>query len=104
MSTMSRALAKTFMKSLSAFKVVKDMVRRAVDPTKPSLVKSLAKNRIKLDEAFLDLCYCFENFKEDILAAENISEDVFNEKDEEEKSKFQYNDNGWKTLEKNITS
>ena len=62
MTTMSRACAKTFMKSLSAFRVVKDMVSRAVDPTKPSLVKSLAKNRVKLDEAFVDLCYCFENY------------------------------------------
>ena len=58
----------------------------------PSLVKSLAKNRVKLDDAFVDLCYCFENYKEDILASESITEDAFNDLDEEEKSKFQYND------------
>ena len=81
------------MKSLSGFKVVKDMVLRAVDPTKPSLVKSLTKNREKLDEGFLDLCYNYDCYKTDVLASDQISEDAFNEgQDEGGVAKYQYND------------
>ena len=101
---MSRACAKSFMKSLSGFNVVKDMVLRAVDPTKPSLVKSLTKNRKKLDEGFLDLCYNYDCYKADVLASDQITEDAFNEVDEEEKSKYQYNDKRWKKGRKSIIS
>ena len=90
---MTRACGKAFAKSLSGFKVVEDMVKRAVDVTNPSLVKSLAKNREKLDDSFIDLCYNFENYKADVLASEKISEDTFNENGEDDGvAKYQYND------------
>ena len=60
MTTLSRATGKALIKSYSGYKVVRDMVKRAVDQTNPSLVKSLGKNRIKLDSSFVDLSYCFD--------------------------------------------
>ena len=55
MSTLSRATGKALHKSISSFNVVSDMVKRAVDKNSPSLVKSLARNRAKMDDCFVDL-------------------------------------------------
>ena len=50
------------------------MVSRAVDPTNPSLEKSHAKNRVKLEEAFSDLSFDWKVYKDDI----NIDATEFN--------------------------
>ena len=62
---------------------------RAADLTSPPLVKSLAKNGVKFDEGFSELCYCYDSYKNDVLANESISEDIFNE---DEEAKYQFND------------
>jgi hypothetical protein len=92
MTTMSRQFGKNLLKSYNSFCVVKDMVARAVDAVKPSLVKSLSKNRDKLDESFIDLCLNYKNFKEDTIVNEKITEEGFNEDDEHGTSKFSYTD------------
>ena len=91
MTTLSRATGKALIKSHSGYKVVRDMVKRAVDQTNPSLVKSLEKNRVKMDSSFVDLSYCFDCYKADTLTNDKISEDVFNG-EEEGVAKFQHND------------
>ena len=91
MTTLSRATGKALLKSASGFKAVSEMVSRAVDPTKPTLVKSLKKNRTKLDESFLDLCYSYDTYKADTLSSESIEEEDFN-KVEEGKADFHHND------------
>ena len=93
MTTLSRATAKALHKSHTSFKVVSDMVRRAVDKDNPSLVKSLSKNRSKMDDCFVDLCYCHDCYKSDTLSNEGITEEVFNSI-ENGLPKYQYND-GW---------
>ena len=92
MTTMNRQCGKNLLKNYNSFCVVKDMVARAVDITKPTLVKSLSKNRDKLDESFMELSLSFKSFKEDTIASEKISEAVFNENDESETPNFHYND------------
>ena len=92
MSTMNRQCAKNLFKSNNSFSVVKDMVKTAVDGSKPALAKSLGKNRDKLDNCFIDLCLNFKLFKEDIIATDNVTEEEFNENDENGKAKYVYND------------
>ena len=92
MTTMNRLCGKNLLKSLNSFSVVKDMVARAVDDEKPSLVKSLKQNRDKLDVSFVDLCFNYKNYKEDIIVSEKITETVFNDVDENSDPKFQFND------------
>ena len=93
MSTMSRALAKTFLKSLNHYENQKDMVRRAVDPTKPTLVKSHAKNRVKLEEAYSELSYDWKNYKDDL----DVTATEFNAL-EEDVPKYEYNDSWFEDL------
>ena len=42
------------------------MVNRACDPVKPSLVKSLQKNRDKVDDAYQELFYDFRVYNENL--------------------------------------
>ena len=91
MSTLSRATGKALMKSLSIFNLVKDMVSRAVDKTKPSLVKSLGKNRANMDSAFVELSYCYDSYKSDTISNEQISDEDFNG-EEDGVVKYQHND------------
>ena len=93
MSTMSRALAKAFLKSLNHFENQKEMVSRAVDPTNPTLVKSHAKNRIKLEEAFSEASYDWKNYKTD----QGVDDSEFNAV-EEDVPKYQYNDAWYEAL------
>ena len=44
---------------------------------KPTLVKSLGKNRDKLDNCFIELCLNFKFFKEDIIATDNVKEEYY---------------------------
>ena len=93
MTTLSRAKAKALHKSHTSFKVVSDMVKRAVDKNSPSLVKSLSNNRNKMDDCFVDLCYCHDCYKTDTISNEGITDEVFNSVDNGV-PKYQYND-GW---------
>ena len=56
MTSMNRLCAKNLQKSLNSFSVVKEMVKKAVDEIKPTLVKSLGKNREKMDNCFIEMC------------------------------------------------
>ena len=85
--TMNKASAKTFLKTLNSFRVLSEMVKKAVDPTKPTLVRTHPKNRENLDEMFLDLCNDWSLFKSDL----GLSNDDFN-LIEEGVPKYQYND------------
>ena len=91
MTTLSRATGKALVKSAVTFQVIKKMVKKAVDQDSTSLVKSLAKNREKMDAQFIDLCVCYESYKTDALANEDLTEEEFNIS-VEGKPKFQYND------------
>ena len=87
MSTLSRATAKAFLKSLNLYETQLEMVERAIDPVRPSLVKSHAKNRVKLESTFVDLSLDWKTYKADL----NLPDTDFNE-EEEEVPKYQYND------------
>ena len=91
MTTLSRATGKALSKSAVTFKVIKNMVKRAVDTDSTSLVKSLSQNRTKLDDQFIDLCYCYESYKSDTMANDKLTEEEFNSCSEG-KPKYQYND------------
>ena len=57
MTTMTRQCAKTFLQTLDQYEGIKELVEKAVDPVKPAMVKSHAKNREKLHQGYLDLCH-----------------------------------------------
>ena len=63
---MNKASAKAFLKTFNTFTVLKDMVKKAVDPEKPMLIKTHPKNRKKLDDFFLGLSYDWGLFKADL--------------------------------------
>ena len=63
------------------------MVTRACDPVKPSLEKSLSKNRDNLDKVFQELFHDFNCYKMDVN-----DDDEFNGVDENEKVKYEHND------------
>jgi hypothetical protein len=69
------------------------MVKRAVDQDRPTLVKSLAKNRDKLDDAFQNLYIDFKAYKKDV----NVTDEDFNAVDNET-NKYEFNDNWFTTL------
>ena len=92
MTTYSRAASKTF----NHYETQKKMVSRAVDPTNPSLEKSHAKNRVKLEEAFSELSFDWKVYKDDL----NISTTDFNAIDDDSSTpKYQYNDDWFDTTE-----
>ena len=66
MSTLSRATAKAFFRSLNLYETQMEMVQKAVDPVKPTLVKSHARNRVKLETAFADLHHDWKTYKADL--------------------------------------
>ena len=89
MSTMNRMSAKTFFKSFDKYETQKTLVERAVHPVNPSLQKSHASNRNKLDDSFLELCHDWKNFKRDL----NVTEEEFNGFEADEITlKYDYND------------
>ena len=57
--SLNRQTAKTFFKSLDKYESIQKMVVRAVDPVKPSLVKTHAKNRVKLDDTFIEISWFY---------------------------------------------
>ena len=72
--TMSRQTAKNLIKTHSEYENLFEMVNRAVHPLTPSLVKTHPKNREKLDDIFLTLCYSWKVFKKDL----GLTSDDFN--------------------------
>ena len=94
MTTFSRAAGKTFFKSLSHYENQKKLVSKAVHPTTPTLVKSHAKNRDKLEDAFGDLSHDWKVYKSDLA----IPDTEFNEV-EETVPKFQHNDAWYEAIE-----
>ena len=74
MSTLTRALAKVFLKSLNGYNCLYDQVSRAVDPHAPGLVKSHPKLREKLDEFFITLYSDWKFYSSDL----NMSNEDFN--------------------------
>ena len=93
--TMNRQCAKTFLKSLDKYQGLKRMVEKAVDPDKPTLVKSLPRSRVNLEEAYLELHHSWKSFKRDL----NLKNDEFNEEDEPGVPKFEYNDKWFEDTE-----
>ena len=83
--SMNKASAKTFLKTLSSFKILSEMVKKAVNPTSPTLVKTHPKNRENMDVAFLELCHDWSVFKADL----GVSEESFNSV-EDGVPKYQY--------------
>ena len=69
------------------------MVHRAVDPVNPSLVKSHAKNRVKLEAVFADLSHDWKAYRQDL----GLPDSEFNEV-EEGVPKYKYNDSWFKQI------
>jgi hypothetical protein len=93
--SLNRQTAKTFFKTLDKYESIKKMVVRAVDPVNPSLVKNHAKNRVKLDDSFLEVVHDWNDFKRDI----NQTGDVLNEDNEDGTPKYEHNDKWLEELE-----
>ena len=56
MTTLTRALGKTLLKSISGYESTFGLVEKASDPVKPSLQKSHARFRAKLEESYTQVC------------------------------------------------
>ena len=83
---MVRNAENKLIQSHSNFVSLAEMVAKACDPVSPSLVKSLAKNRDKLDKAYQDLFYDFKMFKDD------VNDPKFNEQNENGEDQYAHND------------
>ena len=92
--SVSRAATKTFLKSLNDYENAKELVSRAVNPTKPTLVKSLAQNRVELKQTYSDLSFSYKEYKKDL----NLDDFVFNGLDENGKPAYEQNDAWFKLL------
>ena len=95
MTLMNRMAAKTLYTTLDKYEVIKKMVLRAVDPEKPSLVNSHAKNRANLDATFLDLVHHWKDFKRDA----KLSDEEFNKLDDDGNPEYQFNDDWMESIE-----
>ena len=83
---MNRGPGKQMLQSHSKFDCLAELVTKACDPVKPSLEKSLAKNRDKLDDAYQELYHNFKLYKADVNDVD------FNSKDTDGKDKHPHND------------
>ena len=88
-------MCQDFLKSLDKYQGLKRMVEKAVDPDKPTLVKSLPRSRVNLEEAYLELHHSWKSFKRDL----NLKDDEFNEEDEYGVPKFEYNEKWFEDTE-----
>ena len=89
---MVRNTEKKLLQSHSMFESLAEMVSKACDPTNPSLVKSLGKNRDKLDVAYQEMYHDFRVHKED------VNDPKFNEKDEHGADLYVQNDEWLKSV------
>ena len=92
---MNRMSAKNFLKTMDKYEALVKMVERAVQPSNPSLVKGLQKNKEKLDDAFLDMVHDWKTFKRDL----NISDEVFNGLDTDGSAAYEHNDAWMSSME-----
>ena len=92
----SRQTFKNLYKSVGLYENVELMVQRALDPDRPSLVKSLQKNREKLDELFSNIYIDHKMYKEDL----KVTDEEFNSTLEDE-DQYQFNDNWLTTIRDN---
>ena len=83
---MNRGPGKKLVQTCSKFETLLKLVTKACDPVKPTLEKSLARNRNNLDDTFIELCHDHKLYKSD------VNDETFNELDEDQKDKFPYND------------
>ena len=88
--SLTRQVGKNLVQAQSKFQIISEMVGRAVDPDKPSLTKSLGKNRDKMDTSFEELNHAFSLYKRDEL--QTVTEEEFNRNDDEDKPVFEHND------------
>ena len=95
MAPTTRAASKAFLKVLNEYELCLKRVERALDPDKPSLVKSLDKNLEKLETCFSNLTFEWKTSKAEL----NVSKDEFNSVDESGVPVYEYNDNWLKNLE-----
>ena len=93
MCTNKYCLNQKLLQSQSKFECLAKLVEKACDPINPRLVKSLAKNRVNLDEAFQELYHDHRLYKLDVNDTE------FNNIDENEAPKYDHNDNWLGTIE-----
>ena len=89
---MVRNTEKKLLQSHALFESLAEMVNRACVPLNPSLVKSLQKNRVKIDDAYQDLFYDFRVYKDD------IDDPKFNDKNDEEENEYSHNDEWFKAI------
>ena len=61
--SLTRQTGKKLVNSAGVYENIECMIKRAVDKDKPTLLKSLSKNRDKFDEAFQELFIDFKAFK-----------------------------------------
>ena len=92
---LQRQVQKNLYQSYTKFENVAEMVTRAVHPTRPSLLKSLQKNRDKMDSAFEELHHAFSLYRREEL--QNVSEEEFNEIEDEGGAKYEFNDAWYST-------
>ena len=85
--SLSRQTSKQLERSVGVFENVDLIVSKAVSKDNLTLVKSLTKNRVKLDEAFENLYIDFKAYKKDI----NVSNEAFNAVQDNVPS-YEYND------------
>ena len=95
MTTFTRAAGKAFFKALDAYENQKKLVERAVDPVKPTLIKSHAKNREKLEECFLDLSHDWKVYKQDL----GVTKEEFNSNADDGFPAYEYNDAWFSNME-----
>ena len=89
---MVRNTEKKLLQSHSMFESLSEMVSKACDPVRPTLVKSLAKNREKLDQSYQEMYHDFKVFKEE------VNDPKFNDKDENGANIYERNDSWFKTV------
>ena len=95
MTTLSRALGKAMLKSLSNYETVFDLVTKASDADKPVLSKSHSKFRDKLDDQFVTLCCDWKAYKEDT----GLVTEEFNKVDENAQPVIKHNDKWFEELQ-----
>ena len=83
---MNRGPGKKLVQTATKFETLTKLVTRACDPVKPTLEKSLAKNKNNLDDTFIELCHDHKLYKNDVNDA------TFNDKKDVDEDKFPYND------------
>ena len=94
MSTLTRAVGKTMLKSLANYETISSLVTRSSNPDKPLSPKSLPKWRDLLDEKFMTLSCDWRSYKEET----GLSEDEFN-KVENDVPAIKHNDDWYTRLE-----